>query len=85
MGTCKESPATIKKEVYSMLTKRMKTELVKTGRAETRKYIYRLNDKDSVKLPFVERIEKRHFGTMAYYTEWKRVPANLREEIVEHV
>lgn len=57
-----------------MITKRMKTELVKTGRTETGKYIYRLNEKDPAQLPVIERIEKRYFGTTGYYTEWERVP-----------
>ena len=57
-----------------MLTNRMKKELLKTGRTETGKYIYRVNEKDSAKLPVIERIEKRLFGTTGYYTEWERVP-----------
>lgn len=50
-----------------MLTKRMKTELVKTGRTETGKYIYRLNEKDPAQLPIIERIEKKYMGTTGYY------------------
>ena len=79
MGTCKESLVKQKRGDKNMLTNRMKKELLKTGRTETTKYIYRLNEKDSAKLPFAERIDKKLFGTMAYYTEWQRVPVKYGE------
>ena len=62
------------------MTKRMKLELITRGQTETRKYVYRLNEKNAPReLPRVERIEKKYMGTTGYYTEWERVPVTYNE------